>query len=91
MHFRYQMSIVGQAHDTVQMIDAFKKSIDQQLSNIIGSGLHLPNDLYAVYQKLHAYYNNCYQEYRRTTATHQSLRQLEEQIDNYRLMQNLFY
>ena len=90
IHFNQNNALCFYRYDTVQNIDAAKNSYDQELAKI-GHLLKLPNDLYAVYQQLYAKYQSAYNEYRDITGKSQHLRNLQEQLDNYILMKNMFY
>lgn len=90
IHFNQNYALCSYQYDTVQNIDAVKNSHDQELAKIAPL-LKLPNDLYAVYQQLYAKYQSAYNEYRDITRKSQHLRNLQEQLDNYILMKNMFY
>ncbi|MDO4931026.1 MAG: hypothetical protein Q4E63_00015 [Prevotellaceae bacterium] len=90
VYFNRNMALCSYRHDTVQSIDAVKNSHDQELAKIAPL-LQLPSDLYAIFQQLYNKYQSAYTEYRNVTGQMQGMRNLQEQIDNYRLMRNMFY
>lgn len=55
------------------------------------TNLQLPNDLYAIYKKYYAIYDQAYKEYRNYTSQFETIRNAQEQIDNDILQKNLFY
>lgn len=89
-YFNEQNAKIGYRWDKVANVDIIKNNYDKQLAKIALS-LKLPSDLYAIYQRLYEAYQDAYKAYRNNTNTSESLRNIQNQIDDYILQQNLFY
>ena len=89
-YFNECIAKISAKWDNVANVDNTKRMYDGMLSEK-AANLQLPNDLYDIYKKYYAIYNNAYLEYRNNTSQFETLRNAQEQIDNYILQQNLFY
>jgi len=76
--------------DNVTNVDNSKRMYDNMLAEKT-SNLQISNELYEIYKRYYAIYEKAYQDYRNNTRTFESLRNLEESIDDYILQKNLFY
>ena len=89
-YFNECIAKINSKWDNVANVDSAKRMYDGMLSEK-AANLQLPNDLYDIYKKYYAIYDQAYKEYRNYTSQFETIRNAQEQIDNYILQKNLFY
>ena len=89
-YFNECIAKINSKWDNVANVDKTKRMYDGMLSEK-AANLQLPNDLYTICKKYYAVYDKAYKEYRNYTSQFETIRNAQEQIDNYILQKNLFY